>query len=275
MVRLRGVRGKYPPAERFERHIVRSRLAFSLKQMKTLGVVGGIGPESTIEYYRFILERGRTRSGDGTTPHVIIDSIDVHRGVAMLDANDLVGLADYLSDSIGRLTSAGAEIALLAANTVHIVFEEVQRRSAIPLISLVEAACDRAGKLGLTRLGLLGTGFTMRGQFYQEVFARAGRELVTPQEEEIRLIHAAYINELLNNQFRPETRTAILRVIERMRREESVESVLLAGTELPLLLRGDEPEGVTFLDTTLIHVDAAVDAILGSKDGFRIPEEGE
>jgi len=228
--------------------------------MKTLGIVGGIGPESTIEYYRFILDGCRAHKGE-SAPHIIIDSIDVNRGIAMLDANDLTALADYISQSIGRLIRAGADVALIAANTPHIVFDAVQPRSAIPLISLVQAACDRAQALGLKRLGLLGTGFTMRGEFYRKVFSRAGLELVTPKDDEMELIHFAYINELLKNTFRPETRTAIVQIIERMRNEEAVMAVLLAGTELPLLLRRAEPAGVSFLDTTLIHVEAAVSAI--------------
>jgi aspartate racemase len=228
--------------------------------MKTLGIVGGIGPESTIEYYRFILDGCRTR-GANAAPHLIIDSIDVNRGIAMLDANDLPALADYVSESVERLTRAGAEIGLIAANTPHIVFDEVQERAAIPLISLLEAARDHALTMGARRLGLLGTGFTMRGRFYPDVFARAGLELVVPNEEEQALIHRAYIGELLKNQFRPETREAIIRVIERMRRDDQIQSVILAGTELPLLLRNAEPEGIVFLDTTLIHVRAAVEAI--------------
>ncbi|HEV3409004.1 MAG TPA: amino acid racemase [Chthoniobacterales bacterium] len=231
--------------------------------MKTLGIVGGIGPESTIEYYRFILDRCRARTADGSAPHIIIDSIDVNRGIAMLDANDLAALSDYISGSVERLIRAGADVALIAANTPHIVFDDVQRRSRIPMISLVQAACDRAAALGLRRLGLLGTGFTMRGRFYPEVFARAGLELITPNEDEKALIHRAYIGELLKNEFRPETRAAIASIIERMRRDDGIASVLLAGTELPLLLRGAQPEGITFLDTTMIHVDAAVDAICG------------
>ncbi|MFL6539074.1 MAG: aspartate/glutamate racemase family protein [Chthoniobacterales bacterium] len=228
--------------------------------MKTLGIVGGIGPESTIEYYRFILDGCRARKIE-SAPHIIIDSIDVNRGIAMLNANDLTALADYISQSIGRLARGGADVALIAANTPHIVFDAVEARSAIPLISLVQAACDRAQALGLERLGLLGTGFTMRGEFYPRVFTRAGLELVSPKDDEMELIHFAYINELLKNTFRPETRTAIVQILERMRNEQAVMAVLLAGTELPLLLRGAEPAGVTFLDTTLIHVEAAVAAI--------------
>lgn len=231
--------------------------------MKTLGIVGGIGPESTIEYYRFILEGYRARVTDGSAPHLIIDSIDVNRAIAMLDANDLASLTNYISASIERLVRAGAEIALLAANTPHLVFDEVQRRSPIPMISIVQAACDHARGLGVKRLGLLGTGFTMRARFYPATFGRAGLELVTPRADEQAFIHEKYIGELLKNEFLPQTRDAIIRTIERMRGEERIEATILAGTELPLLLRGAEPEGMLFLDTTRIHVSAAVNAILG------------
>jgi aspartate racemase len=206
--------------------------------------------------------REQLRAGEASVPHIIIDSIDVNRGIAMLDANDLAALADYVSESVERLTRAGAEIALIAANTPHIVFEEVERRTAIPMISLVRATRDRALALGFRKLALLGTGFTMRGRFYPEVFLRAGIELVTPNDEEKEFIHRAYLGELLKNVFLPETRERIIDCINRMRGQDGIEAVILAGTELPLLLRGAEPEGLPFLDTTLIHVDAAVNALL-------------
>lgn len=230
--------------------------------MKSLGLVGGIGPESTIEYYRFILDGYRERVTDGSAPHLIIDSIDVNRGIAMLEANDLSGLTNYVCASLERLSRAGAELALIAANTPHIVFDEIQQRVPVPMISIVQATCDHARRLGLKRLALLGTGFTMRARFYPEVFARAGLELVTPGAAEQAFIHESYIHELLKNQFLPETRAAIVAIIEQIRTDDQIEAVILAGTELPLLLRGVEPEGLPFLDTTIIHVNAALDAIL-------------
>jgi aspartate racemase len=230
--------------------------------MKTLGIVGGLGPESTIEYYRFILDGYRARVPDGSAPHLIIDSLDVNRGLAMLEANDLLSLASYLSASVERLARAGAEITLIAANTPHLVFNEVARQAPIPMLSIVQATCDQAGKLGFKRLGLLGTGFTMRAKFYPEVFRGAGIELTVPNESERSVIHQIYIQELLKNIFKPESRAAIIDIIERLRRETGIVAVILAGTELPLLLRGAEPEGLTFLDTTLIHVATAIDAII-------------
>jgi aspartate racemase len=230
--------------------------------MKSLGIVGGIGPESTIEYYRFILDGYRRRVADGRAPHIIIDSIDVNRAIAMLDASDHTGLAAYIGEAVERLARAGADMALMAANTPHIVFDDVQRRSPLPLISIVEAACDHAQHLGLRRLALLGTGFTMRARFYPDVFARAGLDLVTPTDAEKAYVHDKYINELLRNQFLPDTRDALSAVVERMRRDDRIEGVVLAGTELPLLLRGTEPAGLPFLDTTMIHVERALTELL-------------
>ena len=230
--------------------------------MKTLGIIGGLGPESTIEYYRFLLDRHRMRAPDESAPHLLIDSLDVHRGIAMLDANDLPGLTNYIAASVERLARAGAEIALIAANTPHLVFEEIEKRAPIPMISIVRAACDRAQHLKLKRLGLIGTGFTMRARFYFDVFQSAGIELVVPEEAERILIHQKYISELLKNEFRPESRATILQIIARLQSQERIEALLLAGTELPLLLRGTEPAGLPFLDTTLIHVEAAIEAIL-------------
>src|SRR5438552_18467330 len=154
--------------------------------MKSLGIVGGIGPESTIEYYRFILEGYRARVTDGSAPHLIIDSIDVNRGLAMLDGNDLPGLTHYLSASIERLAHAGAEIGLIAANTPHIVFDDIAPRSPIPLISIVEATCAYAKARKMKRLGLFGTRYTMQADFYQKVFQREGIELVVPESKDQR-----------------------------------------------------------------------------------------
>ncbi len=229
--------------------------------MKIPGMVGGLGPESTIDYYRSILARYRERTNGAGYPHFIINSLDVDRGIAMLDGGRLSELADYLVAGVESIVRAGADFGFIAANTPHLVFDEVQRRSAIPLLSIVRATCDHAQGLGLKRLGLFGTGFTMRANFYPEEFQKAGTVLVRPAETEMEFIHRAYIGELLNNQFLPETRAEILRIAERMKAEERIEAVVLAGTELPLLLR-DSTADIEFLDTTRIHVEAIVDLLV-------------
>ena len=230
--------------------------------MRTVGMIGGLGPESTIDYYRSIIARFRARKPNGGYPHVIINSLDVDKGIAMLDTGRLDDLADYLAAGIELLAGAGADFGFIAANTPHLVFDEVQRRSAIPLLSIVRATCDYTKALGLKKVGLFGTGFTMRASFYPEEFQRAGIALVRPKESEQEFIHRKYIGELLKNQFLLETRTEILNIAQRMKHEDGIEGLVLAGTELPLILRDSGSPGIEFLDTTVIHVEAIVDELL-------------
>ncbi len=230
--------------------------------MKTAGMIGGLGPESTIDYYRSILARYRERKPDGGIPHILINSLDVDKGLAMIDAGRLHDLADYLVAGVEWLENAGADFAFIAANTPHLVFDDVQQRSMIPLLSIVKATADCAKALGLKKVGLFGTGFTMRATFYPEEFHRAGIALVTPTEAERDFIHQKYIGELLKNQFLPQSREEIMRISQRLKSEEGIQALVLAGTELPLLLREAAGEGVEFLDTTVIHVEAVVDELL-------------
>jgi len=230
--------------------------------MRTCGMIGGLGPESTIDYYRSIIARYRALNPDGGYPHVVINSLDVDKGIALLDAGRLGELADYLAAGVESLVHSGADFGFIAANTPHLVFDEVQRRSPIPLLSIVRATCDYTKALGLKKVGLFGTGFTMRANFYPEEFQRAGIAVVRPSESEREFIHRKYIGELLNNQFLPETRTEILKIAQRMKNEDGIEALVLAGTELPLLLRESGTPGIQFLDTTVIHVEAIVDELL-------------
>jgi aspartate racemase len=230
--------------------------------MRTAGMIGGLGPESTIDYYRSIIAGYRERKPDSGIPHVLINSLDVDKGIAMLNAGRLHDLTDYLAVGVQSLTNAGADFAFIAANTPHLVFEEVQQRSVIPLLSIVKATAARAKALGLKRVGLFGTGFTMRATFYPEEFQRAGIALVTPTETERDFIHTKYIGELLKNQFLPQSRGEIIRIAHRMKAEDGIEALVLAGTELPLLLREAADQGIEFLDTTVIHVEAVVDELL-------------
>ena len=142
------------------------------------------------------------------------------------------------------------------------MLEEVSRRSRIPLISIVEAACDAAQAMQRKRLALFGTRFTMQGRFYPEVFARAGIELVVPEPSEQDFIHEKYMGELLLGVFRDETRAGLLAIVDQLRERDGIDGLLLGGTELPLILRQDSHHGIPFLDTTKIHVERAVDELL-------------
>lgn len=229
--------------------------------MKTLGIVGGLGPESTIEYYRLLVSGYREHVTDGSSPPLLINSIDVNTLLRLAAEPDRQPLIRYLVASLLPLARAGAEIALLAANTPHVVFPEVAKHSPLPLISIVEAACDAAQIRKFKKLGLFGTRFTMQAGFYRKVFQERDMEIVLPNMEEQQYIHEKYVGELVVGRFIPETREQLLVIGKRLRDEEGVDALILGGTELPLLLPDGTPIGIPFLDTTLIHVQAALGRI--------------
>jgi len=226
--------------------------------MKTAGIIGGIAPESTVEYYRELIAAYRERRTDGSYPSIVINSIDLQKMLGFIAANELVALADYLSGEVEKLVHAGADCALLASNTPHIVFDEIRRRSPIPMVSIVESACDESRQLGLKKLGLLGTRFTMQGRAYPDVFSKAGIELVTPLEEERHYVHDKYMNELVRVILLPETREGLLSLVSRMQQRDGIQGLILGGTELPLILREPSHAGIPLLNTTKIHVRAMV-----------------
>jgi aspartate racemase len=230
--------------------------------MKTLGMIGGLGPESTVDYYQRIIALYRERTGDGSYPQFIINSVDLKTGLDFMDAGDLAGMADYLLEGIGKLARAGADFGLISANTPHIVFDELAPRSPIPLISIVEATCAAAKARKLQRLALLGTRYTMQGSFYPRVFSREAIELVVPDPKDQDYIHDKYLNELVPGKFVSKTRAGLLGVVDRMKAKSDIDGVILAGTELPLILREADHHGIPLLDTTKIHVEAAVTEML-------------
>ncbi len=230
--------------------------------MKTAGIIGGLGPESTVEYYHAIITRFRERTGDGHYPALLINSVDLRRALDLVEAARWSELTRYLVDEIGRLARAGADFGAVSANTPHIVFDELRRESPIPLISIVEATAEAAVERGLKRVGLFGTRFTMQGRFYPDVFARTRVTLVTPETGDQDYIHEKYMNELVKGIFLPDTRQGLLAIARRLQTRHGVEAVILGGTELPLILRETGSAGVPFLDTTRVHVERIVDRIL-------------
>jgi aspartate racemase len=235
--------------------------------MKLIGIVGGIGPESTIDYYRLFISTYRERRPDGGYPPVVINSIDLARALKLVSSNDLAGLAAYMLEEVRRLARAGATHALLSSNTPHIVFDEIRRASPIPLISIVETTCRAAAERKLKRVGLFGTRFTMQGGFYQKVFAREGIEVAIPESGDQEFIHDTYLNELVNGVVLAATRERYIAIARKMREQQGIEALILGGTELPLLLRDAIGIGMVLLDTARLHVEAAVSELLSEETG--------
>lgn len=233
--------------------------------MTTLGIIGGLGPESTVDYYRSIISLYREKTGGYGYPPLVIVSLDVDKGLRLLGANQLDEMAEYLAGAARQLAAAGADFALLSANSGHIVFEQLRRASPIPLISIVEATCQEVQRHQLKTVGLLGTRFTMAGRFYFDVAEKYDLRLIAPTAEERAWIHDKYVNELLRGTFLPETREGLAQIIATMKQRDAIEGVVLAGTELPLILRADLIAGLPLFDTTQIHVRAAIEEMLGRK----------
>src|SRR6266702_2413993 len=230
--------------------------------MKTLGMIGGLGPESTLDYYQRIIALYRERMTDGHYPEFIVVDVDLRKALDFMEANELSGMADYLLEGIAKLARAGADFGIISANTPHIVFDEVAVKSPIPLISIVEATCAAAKTRNLKRLALFGTRYTMQANFYPKVFSREGIALLVPEREDQDYLHEKYFSELVPGKFLPETRGGLLAIVDRMKARSDIDGVVLAGTELPLLLRDPEYHATPFLDTTKIHVEAAVAEML-------------
>lgn len=230
-----------------------------MSKTASVGIVGGLGPQSTIDYYRRILEVWQ-HADPSTAPSIVIDSLDVQR-LLRLVATDRAALIEYLMESLHRLAGAGVTFAAMTANTPHLVFDDVAARSPVPLVSIVEVCAEAARGRGLRRLALLGTKFTMQGLFYPEVFERLGMVVVQPSETDQLWVHDRYVGQLLKGEFRDDTRLEFTSLIARLREEERIDGVILGGTELPLLLRSPVIADVPVLDTTELHVAAIVDRL--------------
>jgi aspartate racemase len=229
--------------------------------MKTLGIVGGTGPESTIEYYRLIVAGYRQQRPDGSYPPILITSLDMTRLLRDIGEDDLEAAAQYLTAEVERLRRAGADLAIIAANTPHVVFPEVAARSAVPMISIVETTCATARERGMRRVGLLGPRFVVEGDFYPKVLRTAGIEVVLPQRADAIRLHELYMGELMRGIVQPASREVVRAIVDDLV-GRGADGVILGGTELSLLFSDDSIAGVPVLDTTRLHAAAAVTAML-------------
>jgi len=229
--------------------------------MKTAGIIGGIAPESTIAYYREIVKQYLQHTEGKSYPRVIINSIDMNRMLSFIPGN-LPDLVDYMCAEIDKLKAAGADFAVLASNTPHIAFNEINKKSSLPLLSIVELACRKVKSLGYNKAGLFGTKSTMSNHFYQDVFAVHNISIIVPADEEQEYINKVYFGELVKGIFLPETKQKLLQIVESMHKQYDIPAVILGGTELPLILKdGDSPD-TALLDTTLIHVEGIIKELI-------------
>ena len=223
--------------------------------MKTIGILGGLGPESTVEYYKGLVKA--FQANESRCPDVIVYSADLNEFWKIIESGKHDELIIWLVEKIESLYDAGADFGAIASNTPHIVFDEVNFKSPMPLVSIVEQTCKKAKGMGLKKCGLFGTGFTMRSSFYQDYFGKRGISIVVPDEDDRKILDDKIFSELATGIIKDQTRAQLLQIAKKMIDTKSIDSLILACTELPLILSNDE-YGIPFLSTTAIHVESIV-----------------
>jgi aspartate racemase len=233
-----------------------------ISSKKTIGIIGGIGPESTVDYYRLIIKGFHKVMQTEDYPRILINSINMTGMMDFINNGDYDGLADMFRIETGKLARAGADFAVIAANTPHLVFDRIKTRSPIELLSIVEETRKRAQKLELRKLGLIGTKFTMQGGFYQKEFLNFDIEVFTPDEESQDYINDIYFKELMLGNFSDKTISHLIGIAEDMVKKNKIDGLILGGTELPLLLSENDFDDIAILNSTEIHVHSIIEQFI-------------
>ena len=222
--------------------------------MKKLGLIGGIGPESTLLYYKKITERVYKR--ENLFPPLLIESLDVHRVLFYCGQRDYAGLTAYLDKGITNLAAGGAQVVAMTGNTPHIVFDKLSEKSHVPLVSSVAVTAHYVAEQGLKRPLLLGTLFTMREDFFKKAFRDKGIEVIVPEAADQLKVH-----EFIEKELEAETAQKYFsNLVEEMNGSHHIDTLILGCTELPILFKTINIS-VPIVDVTDVHVEALLKAV--------------
>jgi len=223
---------------------------------KKIGILGGLSPESTVEYYLYLTHTYTERYGNYAYPEIIIYSVSFQDYVDWPASGRWDLIAQGLSQAAQKLEAAGADFIIISANTMHLVIDPIRRAVHIPVLSLLDVVADAVLERGLHTVGLLGTISTMEKGFYQEALARRGLTVLTPEPDERRYVSDIVYNELVAGKFRPEARARYVEIIQRLA-DRGAQGVILGCTEIPLLV-SQADINLPLFDTTRIHAEAAL-----------------
>ena len=230
--------------------------------MKKIGLIGGLGPEATVDYYKEIIRAFSVDNEDLNYPEIIVYSVNMSEFIGLMKLKEYNKAASLLLAKLDALKKAGADFAAITANTPHLLFDELEKKSPLQLISIVEATCTEAVNRNLKKPGLFGTGFTMNASFYPEVFNRSNIEIIMPADDDKEVINQKLFSEIEHGIFKDETRNLLIDIIQKMVEEKQVDSIILGCTEFPLILNEPEYCGIPVLNTTQIDVNKIVEACL-------------
>ncbi len=231
--------------------------------MKKIGLVGGTGPESTLMYYKELNQRIDRLTGGKAMPDIAIESVNFHRFWGYVTDNELDLLTNYLVEKINCLARSGAEVVSLTCATGHIVIDRIRLKTNTLLVSVPETVCEKAAAMGIKKVGLIGTIFTMEKDYMKKPFANAGIDVIIPKQTERQLIAERIYEELERGIVNERTLKELQQIIERMRADDGIEAIILGCTELPLLLNNSNSP-VPCLDSVDIHIERLIE--LAMKD---------
>jgi len=228
--------------------------------MKTVGLIGGISWESSLEYYRIINENVKERIGGLHSAKCILYSFDFADVAQLQHAGKWKTLTKMMIESAQILEKAGANFIVICANTMHKMADDIQSRITIPVLHIVDATSDEILKKNIEIVGLLGTRFTMEEDFYRERLREHGIEAIVPDQEEIRIIHNIIYHELCLGIIKQSSKDTFKKIIENLV-GRGAKGIVLGCTEIPLLIKQGDAR-VPLFNTMEIHVKAAVDSAL-------------
>ncbi|WP_417356121.1 aspartate/glutamate racemase family protein [Gallaecimonas pentaromativorans] len=230
--------------------------------MKTIGLIGGMSWESTASYYRAINEGVKERLGGLHSAKIALYSLDFADIESRQHQGDWAGTATLLQDAASKVQAAGAELVLICTNTMHKVASDIEAVLDVPLLHIADATAKVLKAKGISKVGLLGTAFTMEQDFYRARLTEGfGIEVLTPPAPERALVHQVIYQELCQGTINPDSKAQYLGIIEALA-AQGAEGVILGCTEIGLLVNQADTQ-VALFDTALIHAQAAVDAALG------------
>lgn len=223
---------------------------------KKIGILGGMSPESTVEYYQYLTHTYTQRFGDYGYPDIIIYSVSFQPYVDWPGADRWDLVAQGLSEAARKLEAAGADFIIIATNTMHLVLDQVRASVQIPVLSLLEVVGQAILARGMTKVGLLGTKFTMEKNLYQGALAHMGITVLVPDASDRECVNRVIYDELVAGQIREPSRAAYVAIIRKLA-ERGAQGVILGCTEIPLLV-SETDAGLPLFDTTLLHAEAAL-----------------
>jgi aspartate racemase len=230
---------------------------------RNIGILGGMSPESTITYYEEITRAYTGSHGDYGYPEIIIYSVSFQKFVEWQRKGEWQAAAREMARCLQSLKEAGADFGIIATNTMHIVFPEVQAAVDMPLLSIVDATAAAVTESGLKKVGLLGTVFTMREAFYRDGLARHGVDVLVPPDDAQERMNRVIFDELCRGEIRPPSREMFLRVVGDLEKA-GAQGIVLGCTEIPLLIRPEDTPLPVF-NTTLLHARKALEYALEAK----------